>query len=160
MLQKQLLLDLENVATRRMRVRLLWSLCEHLNLDGLTNPLLADDSTDPVNVLVFNLHELLFNVDSGTALVTNRLQDVQALLLCAQHLGARNARAASLLILDLENFRASSLADTVNKNQCRLVVNVLKHTQEKPLSRWVLLDESFYIFVYVGLVTYGGAENQ
>lgn len=64
-----------------MRVRLLWALCEHLNLDGL-NPLLADDPTDPVNILIFNLHELLFNVDSGTALVTNRLQVGPGALVC------------------------------------------------------------------------------
>jgi hypothetical protein len=66
-----------------------------------------------------------------------RLQDVQALLLCAEHLGSRNLRAGQLLTRELEEFRNSNLADSVNKHQCRLILQTFKYIAKHPESKWV-----------------------
>lgn len=36
------------------------------------------------------------------------------------------------------------------------MINVLKYTQEKPLSRWVLWNGSFCLFVHLGSLIYSG----
>ncbi len=64
-----------------------------------------------------------------------RLQDVQALLLCAEHLGSRNLRAGQLLTRELEEFRNSNLADSVNKHQCRLILQTFKYIAKHPESK-------------------------
>lgn len=110
----------------RLRARIIWALAEHFDLEGL-DPLLADDPDDPLNIMVEHIHTVLFNVDNATVAATNRLQDVQAILVCSQHLGSRNVRAAQLLTKELEEFRSSNLADSVNKHQCRLILQVFKH---------------------------------
>lgn len=94
-------------------------------MEGL-DPLLADDPDDPLNIIVSNIHKVLFNIDSSAS-TTNRLQDVQAVLLCAQRLGARNARAGQLLTKELEEFRSNPSADSVNKHQCRMILQRIKY---------------------------------
>lgn len=113
--------------------RLLWAISEHLDLEGL-DPLLADDPEDPLNIIVSNIHKVLFNVDSSTE-ATNRPQDVQAVLLCAQRLGSRHARAGQLLTKELEEFRTNGLADSVNKHQCRMILQRIKYVSSHPESR-------------------------
>ncbi|EFJ13335.1 hypothetical protein SELMODRAFT_122869 [Selaginella moellendorffii] len=135
-LQRQLAKDLPEVATPRIRARLIWALAEHFDLDGL-DPLLADDPEDPLNILISSMHKVLFNVDSPLSAAANRPQDVQAMLLCAQHLGSRYPRASQGLAKELEDFRSSTLADSVNKHQCRLVLQILKYISKHPESRWV-----------------------
>lgn len=56
-----------------------------------------------------------------------RLQDAQALLLCAEHLGSRNLRGGQLLARELDEFRNSTLADSVLKHQCRLILQKFKY---------------------------------
>lgn len=111
--------------TPRVCTRLIWAISEHIDLEGL-DPLLADDPEDPLNIIISNIHKVLFNIDSSAS-TTNRLQDVQAVLLCAQRLGSRNARAGQLLIKELEEFRSNALADSVNKHQCRLILQRIKY---------------------------------
>lgn len=106
---------------------------EHIDLEGL-DPLLADDPEDPLNIIISNIRKVLFNVDSS-ADTTNRLQDVQAVLLCAQRLGSRYARAGVLLTKELEEFRNSNMADSVNKHQCRLILQRIKYTTNHPESK-------------------------
>lgn len=113
--------------------RLVWSIAEHLDIEGL-DPLLADDPEDPLNVIILNIHKVLFDTDSSAS-SSNRLQDVQALLLCAQRLGSRQARAGQLLIKELEDFRDNTLADSVNKHQCRYIMQVIKYTTNHPERR-------------------------
>ncbi|KAL0906021.1 hypothetical protein M5K25_024481 [Dendrobium thyrsiflorum] len=67
-LQLQLLKYLRVVHTPRICARLIWSIAEHFDLEGL-NPLLADDLEDPLNILISKLHKVLFQRSS------NRLQD-------------------------------------------------------------------------------------
>ncbi|KAJ7300288.1 hypothetical protein O6H91_20G047800 [Diphasiastrum complanatum] len=134
-LQRQLARDLSEVGTPRLRARLIWALTEHFDLDGL-DPLLADDPEDPLNIIIANMHKVLFNSDAPLGAAANRLQDVQAILLCAQHLGSRYPRAAQSLTKELEDFRNSNLADSVNKHQCRLVLQIFKHIAKHPESRW------------------------
>lgn len=134
-LQKQLILDLSQVNTPRICARLIWALAEHFDLEGL-DPLLADDPEDPLNIIISNMHKVLFSVDSSAPTATNRLQDVQAVLLCAQHLGSRYPRAAQLLTKELEDFRSSNLADSVNKHQCRLILQIIKYILTHPGERW------------------------
>lgn len=95
------------------------------------DPLLADDPEDPLNIIVANIHKVLFNVDAS-AEASNRLQDVQAVLLSAQRLGSRNARAGQLLSKELEEFRNNGLADSVNKHQCRLIFQRIKYVSGHP----------------------------
>eukprot|EP00897_Mesotaenium_endlicherianum_P006906 jgi/Mesen1/6243/ME000323S05372 len=134
-LQRQLLNDLPHVATPRVRVRVLWALTEHVSL-GKAEPLFADEPSDALNMLVSALHRLLFNADGATAATTNRLQDVQALLVAAQHLGTRSFRAAALVARELEDFRRSSMADSVNMHQCRQIISLLAHIQRYPERQW------------------------
>lgn len=94
-------------------------------MEGL-DPLLADDPEDPLNIIISNIHKVLFNIDSSAS-ITNRLQDIQTVLLCAQRLGSRNARAGLLLTKELEEFRGSPAADSVNKHQCRLMLQRIKY---------------------------------
>jgi len=122
------------VNTPRISARLIWALAEHIDLEGL-DPLLADDPEDPLNIITSNMHKVLFNLNSS-AMTTNRLQDVQAVLLSAQRLGSRNARAGQLLIKELEEFRNNSLADTVNKHQCRVILQRIKYATEHPDYRY------------------------
>lgn len=139
-LQRELVKDLREVSTPRISARLIWALAEHIDLEGL-DPLLADDPEDPLNIIISNMHKVLFNVDSS-AMTTNRLQDVQAILLSAQRLGSRNARAGQLLTKELEEFRSNSLADTVNKHQCRLILQRIKYATEHPDYRWAGVSEA------------------
>lgn len=117
----------------RICARLIWTIGEHIDLEGL-DPLLADDPEDPLNIIISNIHKVLFNMDSS-ATTANRLQDVQAILLCAQRLGSRHARAGHLLMKELEEFRNNSLADSVNKHQCRLILQRIKYVTNHPESR-------------------------
>ncbi|KAL3683893.1 hypothetical protein R1sor_001915 [Riccia sorocarpa] len=135
-LQRQLVKDLSEISTVRLRARVIWALAEHFDLEGL-DPLLADDPDDPLNIMVEHIHNILFNVDNAILSNTNRLQDVQAILVCAQHLGSRNIRAAQLLTKELEEFRSSTLADSVNKHQCRLILQVFKYITKNPDAKYV-----------------------
>eukprot|EP00249_Psilotum_nudum_P022975 c28708_g1_i1 orf=979-4446(+) len=135
-LQRQLVKDLAEVTTTRILARLIWALAEHFDLDGL-DPLLADDPEDPLNIIVANIHKILFSGEPPLNTATNRLQDIQAVLLCSQHLGSRYPRAAQLLTKELEDFRNSILSDSVIKHQCRLIVQVFKYTSKHPEARWV-----------------------
>lgn len=123
----------KQVNTPRISARLIWAISEHINLDGL-DPLLADDPEDPLNIIIANIHKVLYNIDSS-ANTSNRLQDVQAVLLSAQRLGSRNARAGQLLIKELEEFRTNGMADSVNKHQCRLILQRIKYVQSHPDSK-------------------------
>ncbi|KAH7681023.1 Armadillo-like helical-containing protein [Dioscorea alata] len=133
-LQLQLIKDLREVHTPRVCARLIWAISEHFDLEGL-DPLLADDPEDPLNIIIANMHKVLFNSDTS-ANTSNRLQDVQAVLLCAQRLGSRNARAGQLLSKELEEFRASALADSVNKHQSRYILQTIKYITNHPERRW------------------------
>lgn len=139
-LQLQLIKDLREVHTPRVCARLVWAVAEHFDMEGL-DPLLADDPDDPLNILISNMHKVLFNVDSS-ATTSNRLQDVQAVLLCAQRLGSRNPRAGQLLSKELEDFRSNSLADSVNKHQCRYILQIIKYITSHPESRWAGVTET------------------
>lgn len=119
--------------TPRILARVIWAISEHIDVEGL-DPLLADDPEDPLNIIVSNIHKVLFNIDSS-ANTSNRLQDVQAVLLSAQRLGCRNARAGQLLIKELEEFRTNALADSVNKHQCRLILQRIKYAISHPESK-------------------------
>ncbi|KAF5205519.1 Tplate-like protein [Thalictrum thalictroides] len=132
-LQRDLVKDLREVNNPRICARLVWAVSEHIDLEGL-DPLLADDPEDPLNIVITNIHKVLFNLDSS-ANSTNRLQDVQAVLLCAQRLGSRHARAGQLLTKELEEFRNNGLADSVNKHQCRLILQRLKYVTSHPESK-------------------------
>ncbi|KAF2316492.1 hypothetical protein GH714_041833 [Hevea brasiliensis] len=139
-LQRELVKDLREVTTPRVCARLIWAVAEHINLDGL-DPLLADDPEDTLNIIVSNIHKVLFNIDSS-ANASNRLQDVQAVLLSAQRLGSRDPRAGQLLTKELEEFRNSGLADSVNKHQCRFILQRIKYVQNHPDSRWAGVSEA------------------
>ena len=80
------------------------------------------------------MHKVLFNLDSS-AITSNRLQDVQAVLLCSQRLGSRNVRAGQLMIKELEEFRTDGLADSVNKHQSRLILQRIKYILNHPESK-------------------------
>ncbi|KAK9677998.1 hypothetical protein RND81_11G181000 [Saponaria officinalis] len=139
-LQRELVKDLREVNTPRISARLIWALAEHIDLEGL-DPLLSDDPEDPLNIIVAHIHKVLFNIDSS-AMTTNRLQDVQAILLSAQRLGSRNARAGQLLTKELEEFRTNALADSVNKHQCRLILQRIKYATQHPENRWAGVSEA------------------
>ncbi|KAI6700827.1 hypothetical protein NL676_015151 [Syzygium grande] len=141
-LQRGLVKDLHEVNTPRICARLIWAIAEHIDLEGL-DPLLADDPDDPLNIIISNIHKVLFmfNMDAS-ADASNRLQDVQAVLLSAQRLGSRNARAGQLLIKELEEFRNNSLADSVNKHQCRLILQRIKYVTSHPDNRWAGVSEA------------------
>ncbi|KAK6128278.1 hypothetical protein DH2020_037976 [Rehmannia glutinosa] len=139
-LQRELVRDLHEVNTPRISARLLWAISEHIDLEGL-DPLLADDPEDPLNIIVSNIHKVLFNIDSSAS-TTNRLQDVQAVLLCAQRLGSRNARAGQLLIKELEEFRSNPSADSVNKHQSRLILQRIKYVSSHPDDKWAGVGET------------------
>ncbi|XP_010248905.1 PREDICTED: protein TPLATE-like [Nelumbo nucifera] len=139
-LQRELVKDLREVNTPRISARLIWAIAEHIDLEGL-DPLLADDPEDPLNIIISNIHKVLFNVDSS-ATTSNRLQDVQAVLLCAQRLGSRHPRAGQLLTKELEDFRSNGLADSVNKHQCRLILQRIKYVTSHPESRWAGVSEA------------------
>lgn len=121
------------VNTPRICARLIWVIAEHIDLEGL-DPLLADDPEDPLNIIISNMHKVLFNLDSS-AITSNRLQDVQAVLLCTQRLGSRNVRAGQLMIKELEEFRTDGLADSVNKHQSRLILQRIKYILNHPESK-------------------------
>lgn len=121
------------VNTPRICGRLIWALAEHIDLEGL-DPLLADDPEDPLNIIISNIHKVLFNIDSA-ATTANRPQDVQAVLLSAQRLGSRHPRAGQLLTKELEEFRVNGLADSVSKHQCRLILQRIKYVTNHPESR-------------------------
>ncbi|KAK4337740.1 hypothetical protein RND71_042227 [Anisodus tanguticus] len=139
-LQRDLVRDLREVNTPRICTRLIWAISEHIDLEGL-DPLLADDPEDPLNIIISNIHKVLFNIDSSAS-TTNRLQDVQAILLCAQRLGSRNARAGQLLIKELEEFKTNALADSVNKHQCRLILQRIKYVSNHSESKWAGVGEA------------------
>ncbi|XP_060169877.1 protein TPLATE [Lycium barbarum] len=139
-LQRELVRDLREVNTPRICTRLIWAISEHIDLEGL-DPLLADDPEDPLNIIISNIHKVLFNIDLS-ANTTNRLQDVQAVLLCAQRLGSRNARAGQLLIKELEEFKTNALADSVNKHQCRLILQRIKYVTNHSESKWAGVGEA------------------
>jgi hypothetical protein len=139
-LQRELVKDLREVHTPRICARLVWAISEHIDVEGL-DPLLADDPEDPLNMIIANIHKVLFNTDSS-ATSTNRLQDVQAVLLCAQRLGSRNGRAGQLLSKELEDFRNDALADSVNKHQCRLILQRIKYVSSHPESKWAGVSEA------------------
>ncbi|CAN4119196.1 unnamed protein product [Withania somnifera] len=139
-LQRDLVRDLREVNTPRVCTRLIWAISEHIDLEGL-DPLLADDPEDPLNIIISNIHKDLFNIDSSASTM-NRLQDVQAVLLCAQRLGSRNARAGQLLIKELEEFKTNALADLVNKHQCRLILQRIKYVTNYPESKWAGVGEA------------------
>ncbi|KAL2500151.1 Protein TPLATE [Abeliophyllum distichum] len=139
-LQRELVRDLREVNTPRICARLIWAISEHIDLEGL-DPLLADDPEDSLNIIVSNIHKVLFNIDSSAS-TTNRLQDVQAVLLCAQRLGSRNARAGQLLTKELEEFRSNPLADSVNKHQCRLILQRIKYVSSHPENKWAGVSET------------------
>lgn len=121
------------VNTPRICARVIWAVSEHIDLEGL-DPLLADDPEDPLNIIISNIHKVLFNMDSSSD-TTNRLLDVQAILLCAQRLGSRHARAGLLLTKELEEFRSSNMADSVNKHQSRLILQRIKYTSNHSESK-------------------------
>lgn len=100
---------------------------------------MADDPEDPLNIIISNIHKVLFNTDSAASSGSNRLQDVQAALICAQRLGSRNARAGQLLIKELEEFRASTVADSVTKHQSRYIMQTIKYVTNKTDGRCVHL---------------------
>ncbi|CAI8590595.1 unnamed protein product [Vicia faba] len=79
---------------------LIWAIAEHIDIEGL-DPLLADNPGDPFNVIVSNIHKVLFSVDSN-ADTTNKVQDIQAVLISAQRLGSHHPRAGQLLTKELE----------------------------------------------------------
>lgn len=139
-LQRELVKDLREVNTPRICSRLLWAISEHIDLEGL-DPLLADDPEDPLNIIISNIHKVLFNIESSAS-TTNRLQDVQAVLLCAQRLGSRNARAGHLLTKELEEFRSNPAADSVNKHQCRLMLQRIKYVSSHSDDKWVGVSEA------------------
>ncbi|CAK9168630.1 unnamed protein product [Ilex paraguariensis] len=139
-LQWELVKDLREVNTPRILARLIWAISEHIDLEGL-DPLLADDPEDTLNIFISNIHKMLFNIESS-ATTTNRLQDVQAVLLCAQRLGSRNARAGQLLTKELEEFRSNGLADSVNKHQCRLILQRIKYVSSHPEIKWAGVSEA------------------
>ncbi|XP_073060308.1 protein TPLATE [Primulina eburnea] len=139
-LQRELVRDLREVNTPQICARLLWAISEHIDLEGL-DPLLADDPEDPLNIIISNCHKVLFNIDSSAS-STNRLQDVQAVLLCAQRLGSRNARAGQLLTKELEEFRSNPSADSVNKHQCRLILQRIKYVSSHPDDKWTGVSET------------------
>ncbi|KAF8408390.1 hypothetical protein HHK36_007540 [Tetracentron sinense] len=139
-LQRELVKDLREVNTPRICARLIWAVAEHIDVEGL-DPLLADDPEDPLNIIISNIRKLLFNLDSS-ATTSNRLQDVQAVLLCAQRLGSRHPRAGQLLTKELEDFRNNGLADSVNKHQCRLILQRIKYVTSHSESRWAGVSES------------------
>ncbi|KAI4320138.1 hypothetical protein MLD38_033648 [Melastoma candidum] len=139
-LQRELVKDLRDVNTPRVCARLIWAIAEHIDLEGL-DPLLADDPEDPLNIIVSNVHKVLFVVDASTD-TSNRLQDVQAVLLSAQRLGSRNARAGQLLSKELEEFRNSALADSVNKHQCRLILQRIKYVAGHSENKWAGVSEA------------------
>ncbi|KAH7441479.1 hypothetical protein KP509_03G039800 [Ceratopteris richardii] len=134
-LQRELVKDLAGIATLRILARLIWALAEHFDLGGL-DPLLADDPEDPLNIIVANVHKVLFNGDSPLNVATNRVQDIQAVLLCSKHLGSRYPRAAQLFTKELEEFRASTYSDSVSKHQCRLILQMFKYILKHPESSW------------------------
>ncbi|KAK1359415.1 Protein TPLATE like [Heracleum sosnowskyi] len=139
-LQRELVQALREVNTPRICARLIWVIAEHIDLEGL-DPLLADDPEDPLNIIISNMHKVLFNLDSS-AITSNRLQDVQAVLLCAQRLGSRNVRAGQLMIKELEEFRTDGLADSVNKHQSRLILQRIKYILNHPESKWAGVSEA------------------
>lgn len=139
-LQRELVKQLQEVNTPRVCARLIWAISEHIDLEGL-DPLLADDPEDALNIILANIHKVLFNVDASSS-STNRLQDVQAVLLCAQRLGSRNARAGQLLTNELEEFRNSGIADSVNKHQSRLILQRIKYVAGHPDSKWAGVGEA------------------
>ncbi|KAL5172029.1 Protein TPLATE [Glycine soja] len=139
-LQRELVKDLHEVNTPRMLARLIWAIAEHIDIEGL-DPLLADDPDDPLNVIISNIHKVLFNVDS-TAETTNRVQDVQAVLISAQRLGSRHPRAGQLLTKELEEFRNNPLADSVSKHQCRLILQRIKYATSHQDNKWAGVTEA------------------
>ncbi|CAH1421564.1 unnamed protein product [Lactuca virosa] len=88
-LQRQLVNYLLEVNTPRIAAGLIWAISEHIDLEGL-DPLLVDDPEDALNIIISKIQKILFNADSS-ATETNKLQDVQAVLLCAQILGSHEA---------------------------------------------------------------------
>ncbi|KAK9108430.1 hypothetical protein Syun_024441 [Stephania yunnanensis] len=139
-LQRELVKDLREVNTPRICARLLWAVAEHINLDGL-DPLLADDPEDPLNIIISNIRKVLFNTDSS-ANTSNRLQDVQAALLCAQRLASRHPRAGQLLTKELEDFRNNGAADSVTKHQSRLILQRIKYVTSHEESKWAGVSET------------------
>ncbi|KAI3748126.1 hypothetical protein L6452_11013 [Arctium lappa] len=139
-LQRQLVNDLLEVNTPRIAARLIWAISEHIDLEGL-DPLLADDPDDALNIIISKIHKILFNADAS-ATETNKLQDIQAVLLCAQRLGSRNARAGQLLTKELEEFRADPLTDSVNKHQARMILQRIKYVSSHSDDKWAGVSEA------------------
>ncbi|KAG2329237.1 hypothetical protein Bca52824_000417 [Brassica carinata] len=137
-LQRELVKDLQEVSLEILG-RLIWTMiAEHIDLEGL-DPLLADDPDDPLNIIIANMHKVLFNLDAA-ATTSNRLQDM----------GSRHARAGHLLTKELEEYRNHVAADTVSKHQTRLMLQRIKYVliflKESELSLWL-----FVIFTRLNL---------
>ncbi|XP_010551932.1 PREDICTED: protein TPLATE [Tarenaya hassleriana] len=139
-LQRELVKDLQEVNTPRILARLIWTVAEHIDLEGL-DPLLADDPDDPLNIIIANMHKVLFNMDAS-ANTSNRLQDVQAVLLCAQRMGSRHARAGQLITKELEEYKNHAAADTVSKHQTRLILQRIKYASNHPENKWPGVSET------------------
>lgn len=139
-LQRDLVKELREVNTPRVCARIVWAISEHIDIEGL-DPLLADDPEDPLNIIVSNIHKVLFNIDSSSN-TSNRLQDVQAVLLSAQRLASRHPRAGQILTKELEEFRTSAQADSVNKHQSRLILHRIKYVSTHPDNRWAGVSEA------------------
>ncbi|XP_051117252.1 protein TPLATE isoform X2 [Andrographis paniculata] len=139
-LQRELVRDLLEVNTPRISARFLWAISEHIDLQGL-DPLLADDPEDPLNIITSIIHNVLFNIDSSAS-TTNQVQDVQAVLQCAQRLGSRSARAGQLLIRELEEFRSNPSSNSVNKHQCRLILQRIKYVSNHSDDKWAGVSEA------------------
>ncbi|PKI39842.1 hypothetical protein CRG98_039775 [Punica granatum] len=75
-------------------------------------------------------------------LVKDLREDVQAVLLSVQRLGSRHPRAGVLLTKELEEFRSSNVADSVNKHQCRLIMQRIKYTSSHPDDKWAGVSEA------------------
>ncbi|GJP69726.1 hypothetical protein CLOP_g725 [Closterium sp. NIES-67] len=159
-LQRQLLEDAKELSSSTLRVRLLWVLAEHMSFSG-PEPLFPDDPKDPVTILTSLFHRILFSPDAATgtmladvvaggegaggggggggatgrsaALSGNRLQEVQAILVCALHLGARSYRAAALVCREVEELQSAPwLADSATRHRCRSILQSLAYVHHFP----------------------------
>ncbi|CAI7877910.1 unnamed protein product [Closterium sp. NIES-53] len=164
-LQRQLLEDAKELSSSTLRVRLLWVLAEHMSFSG-PEPLFPDDPKDPVTILTSLFHRILFSPDDATgtmladvvagsggvdgvgsggrgaaavAMSGNRLQEVQAILVCALHLGARSFRAAALVCREVEELQsAPGLVDSATRHRCRSILQSLAYVHHFPDRTWAV----------------------
>ncbi|CAI5476371.1 unnamed protein product [Closterium sp. Yama58-4] len=164
-LQRQLLEDAKELSSSTLRVRLLWVLAEHMSFSG-PEPLFPDDPKDPVTIITSLFHRILFSPDDATgtmladvvagdggdggvgsggrgaaavAMSGNRLQEVQAILVCALHLGARSFRAAALVCREVEELQsAPGLVDSATRHRCRSILQSLAYVHHFPDRTWAV----------------------